>query len=271
MSPTAFVPDRLLVCLPVQSPVEPLLARASRVADALPTCALEIVAAPVHALHGARRHLIRHTFGRAADIVHLVPHADAAERFATASAGPRSVVMTARRPRLWGAWRSRGAALVAPSDVSGRTVLAIVDPARDVPGVVTTALHLAGRLEASRVLVCHVFFEEGVLRSEACEARLMAATQERLDIFMARVPLHAMPATARLIHAPSVDRVVARLVPDEDVALVVTRQRLDVDAPVLNLPDAMSRSPVAGGGVRTRWRRFANFALGIPDDEPDLE
>lgn len=252
--------NRLLVCLPDRSPVEPLLVGASQFAALLPACALEIVAAPAHALHEAQRHLVRSCFGRRADAVHVVSRADAAVPFATDHAGPSSVIVTCPRDARHLSRHSPAAALVVPSDVSGRTVLALVDPDRDTPATVTTALDLARRLSASRVVACHVFFNEVAIKCDAWEARAIAMRQEQLDIFMARVPAHDIPVDARLVHAPRLDRAVTRLAAAEEAALVVSQRRLRVDVPVLTLPDSAPRAP--HGRVSALWHDFSSFALG---------
>jgi hypothetical protein len=251
--------DRLFICLPDRSPLEPLLAGAAQFAALLPSYALEVVAAPAHALHDLHRSVVRTTFGRLADTVHLVPREQATVPFASAHAGPSSVIVTCPRDARRLPRGGSAAALVVPSDLSGRTVIALVDPTRDQPEAVTTALDLAARLSASRVLACDVFFNEAAIRCDRWEARVIAERQEQLDIFMTRVPSRDVPVDARLLHAPFLDRAVARLAEAEEAALVVSPRRVRLPVPVLMLP-ASSRPPAMGGSAL--WEALWSFALG---------
>lgn len=253
--------ERLLVCLPARSSLEELLAEAARVAALVSARAVEVVTSPVHDLHGSRRGLVGALFGRRAGAIHVVPTPDQAVGFAASIADVSSLIVTSASDAVRLPRRIPAAALVLPSVMRGRTVMAVVDPDRDAPAVVGIALDLAVRLSAPKVVVCHPWFDEAVVACDDWEARAHQAHEERLSIFLARVPESEMPLDARVVFAPAPERTLARLAAAEDVALVVSPVRMRLGVPVLLLPDAVARRPMPPSGLAALWQGFLDGTL----------
>jgi hypothetical protein len=261
--PTSF--DRLIVCLPDRSPVEALLADAARFVSRLPSPAIEVVAAPEHGLHGPRRDVVRTAFGRPPDAIHLVPAAHATVDFAVSRADRSTIIVTGECGRWRLPRRPPAPALVMSAPVEGQSVVALVDPVRDTTAAVTMAMSLAARLSAARVVVCRVFFDEAAAACDAWEQRALDAEIERLDIYLARVPIDADVAVVpRVLQSPYVDRSIARVAADERAALVVSATRLAADVPVLTLPEEVVRRPLPPSGVVGLWHAFLDGPDAVP-------
>lgn len=252
--------ERLIVCLPARSSLEDLLAGAARAAALVSARAVEVVASPVHDLHGSRRGLVGTLFGRRAGAIHVVATPDQAVGFAASIADPDSLIVTseadaARLPR-----RSGAAALVLPSVMRGRTVMAVVDPDRDTPAVVDIALDLAARLSAPKVVVCHPWFDESVVACDEWESRALQEREERLSIFLARVPASEVPLEAHVLFAPVPERALIRQAEAEGVALVVSSVRMRLNLPLLLLPAAVACRPLPPSGLAALWQGFLDGA-----------
>lgn len=236
MTAAPFLPDRLVVCLPPEVQVEPTLARASRFAAALTGCALELVATPGHTQPRERRRTIEAVIGRRPDAIHLVPRPEHVLGFAVTRAGEAGLVVTSSQRRIRRGARS-GATLVAPGDLSHRVIVAFAEPERDDPPVLSTAVELARRFGASRVVACRVAFDESVLCCSECEARERAREEERLQLQLARLPdHHGLQVQASMVFAPPTARTFARIAAEHDAALVVSGELTDLDRPILTLP-----------------------------------
>jgi hypothetical protein len=165
--------------------------------------------------------------------------------FAVSRADRSTVIVT----RACGRWRlprrPPAPALVMSAPVEGQSVVALVDPVRDTTAAVTMAMSLAARLSAARVVVCGVLFDEAAAACDAWEQRALDAETERLDVYLARVPIDADVAVVpRVLQSPYVDRSIARVAADERAALVVSATRLAADVPVLTLPEEVVRRPL---------------------------
>jgi hypothetical protein len=185
--------------------------------------------------------------------------------FAVSRADRSTVIVT----RACGRWRlprrPPSPALVMSAPVEGQSVVAPVDPVRDTTAAVTMAMSLAARLSAARVVVCRVFFDEAAAACDAWEQRALDAETERLDIYLARVPIDADVAVVpRVLQSPYVDRSIARVAADERAALVVSATRLAADVPVLTLPEEVVRRPLPPSGLVGLWQAFLDGPNAVP-------
>lgn len=246
-----FTCRRLLLCLPRRQPLDSWLTATSTFVRALPGCDVEVVAAPQHRLHDLNRDLIPHHLGQPADAIHLVPSMHRIVGFGADCTDSSTLLVTCAEDARQVPRRLRGSTLIVPAESQGTSVVALVDPARDAVGVVTTAVDFARRLSLQRVVVCRIFFNEGALRlDDQALDRILAQERERLDIFMARVPTSTEVAIAtRVSHAPDLVRAATRIAGEERAALVVSAERLRLVTPTLSLAQTVGRKHQAPTGL----------------------
>lgn len=258
-------PDRLVVCLPDGEPADALLIEAARFADHLRGCSVEIVAAPVHGLHDSARELVRSTFRHGVATIHLVPSADETVDLGVSLADRSTVIVTRGRggrrlPKRPEAWTLR---LQAP--ISGRSVVAMVDPQQDTPATIVTAMDLAERLGAQQVVACHMYFDEGAAACDAWEQRAFDERAEAMRILLARVPSHdAVSLVQRVVQTPCPERTLLRVVAHEGAGLVVGSPTTVSSISTLCLPDAIARRSTEPSGLRALWERFLDGSKGVP-------
>lgn len=244
-----FSCKRLLLCLPRRRPVDAWLVATARFVRALPDCDVEVVAAPAHRLHDLNRDLIVDCLGRDADAIHLVPSPGRVVGFAADCTDATTLLVTSAEDVRQVPRHLRGSTLIVPASVEGSSVVALVDPARDAVGVVTTAIDFAHCLGTRRVVVCRIFFNEGLLSLDDRVDRVIDEEREHLDIFMARVPANDAVVTTRVSHAPNLARAATRIASEESAALVVSAERLRLPTPTLTLPQAVGRLHPAPSGL----------------------
>ncbi|MBM3773249.1 MAG: hypothetical protein FJW27_18565 [Acidimicrobiia bacterium] len=258
-------PDRLVVCLPDGEPAEALLVEAARFADHLPGCGVEIVAAPVHGLHDAARGLLRSTFRRGVDNIHLVPTANETVDLGVQLADRSTLIVTRgrggqrlpKRPEAW--------TLMLQTPIDGRSVMAIVDPLQDTPATIVTAMDLAERLGASRVVACHLYFDEGAAANDAWERRASEERTEAVGILLARVPAHdAVTVVPRIEQSPWPERSLLRIATEEGASLVVGSPTRLVEISTLCLPEAIARRSTQPSALRALWDGLLDGPESLP-------
>lgn len=258
-------PDRLVVCLPDGEPADALLTEAAQFADRLPRCGVEIVAAPVHGLHDSARAVLRSAFRQGVNTIHIVPSAERTVDLGVELADRSTIIVTRGRggrrlPKRPEAWTLR---LQAP--ITGRSVVAMVDPQQDTPATIVTAMDLAERLGAARVVACHLYFDEGAAACDEWERRAVDERAEAMGIFLARVPAHdAVSVVSRVVQSPCPERSLLRIAAEERAGLVVGPPTRLSPISTLCLPEAIARRSTEPSGFRALWDRFLDGPEGVP-------
>jgi hypothetical protein len=253
--------DRVLVCLPERDPFVPLLEAAARIAAALGVATVDTVAAPEHDLHASGRGLIPRLFGHRAGDIHLTWSAAQTAELAARLADHRSLVVACPRDARHLSKRTPAAVLAESAVVGGRSVLTVVDPDRDTPAVVMSAVVMAACRDLRRVIACFPWYDEAAIASDDAEARAIAERQEKLAIFLARIPTSDVVVEPCVVFSPIRRRSACRLAIEHDAAIVVATEWLDVNRPILVLPPAVACRPRPPSRLAALWAHFLDGPL----------